>query len=72
MMDDILREIIQRDEWESGNLITISSRPSRLRRLWSFLTRRKIEPKVYRVRTYDAAPGESLIAVSYEQPAATE
>lgn len=72
MMDDILREIIQRDEWESGNLITISSRPSRLRRLWAFLTRRKIGPQTYRARTYETAPGESLIVVNYEQPTATE
>lgn len=71
-MDDILQEIINRPGWESGNLITITSRPSRLRRFWAFITRRKIKPQVYRVRTYDAAPGDAIIAVSYEQPTATE
>lgn len=62
MLDDVLREIINAQGWQAGDPLVITFRPSRRRRLWNFITRRKDKPRMLHVWAYEE-PVEDVAAL---------
>lgn len=63
--DDIIREVIEAQGWQAGAPLVIVMRPSRRRRLWEFITRRKQKPRLLHVWAY-TEPYEDTKAIKVD------